>query len=198
MKAVPVIAIAAAGWLIISKLKRGKGKVASKPALAPEVTPPLPDIIEEDDEQDLANNEATPTHKRAASADLAPTSEEKEHKIKAMKVNGEPPATPMVLKSTNPEVQATAEEQVADEVESIPSPPVAPSTTAPPAGSATVTSEFLGAADSAKDSLFDEGESLADSEASSLSRTGSLQRLGSKFKGQLRKISSRSSKGSIQ
>jgi len=188
---VPVTVAAFAGWVLIFKLvKRGKGKRAAKPALEPEGATELPIILEQQDP-----SEATPTHKRRASGSIPAISDEKDHKIKAMKVKkeaGSPPATPMVLKNTN-----NSAEQAADEVESIPSPPLPPATaTAPPAAPIASSSEF--AADSAKGSAFDEGDSVADSQDSSLSRGGSLKRWSSKVKDQLRKVSSRRTSTSSQ
>jgi hypothetical protein len=199
MKAAIVAVAAAAAWIIVSKLNRGNGKrSASKPAVEPEASPnKLPNIIEEeqDHEEHHVQHEidATPSHKRRASGSVPATSDEKEHKIKAMKVNSDsPPASPLVLKNASPEPVAVAVPEQVDETESIPSPPrTQPPVTAPPAAPIpTLSSEF--AAGTSQDSAFpDEAASIADSEASSLSRANSLQRLGSKVKNQLRKISSR-------
>ncbi|KAG7671491.1 hypothetical protein Ndes2526B_g09345 [Nannochloris sp. 'desiccata'] len=199
MKVVPVTFAAFAGWVIISKLvKRGKGKErAVKPALEPEGATKLPNIIEEQEQDPSEAIEATPTHKRRASGSIPATSDEKEHKIKAMKMKneaGSAPATPMVLRNTDP---STSVEQAAEEVESIPSPPLPqPPIAAPPAAPIALSSEF--AAESTKGSAFGDGDSVADSQDSTLSRAGSLKRWGSKVKDQLRKASSRKNSNSSQ
>jgi hypothetical protein len=198
MKVVPATLAAFAGWFLISKLaKRGKDKErAVKPALKPEGASQLPNIIEEQDPSFEAI-EATPTHKRRASGSIPPISDEKEHKIKAMKVKneaGSPPATPMVLRNTNP---STTLKQAADEEESILSPPL-PHPPAAAAPAAPIASSSESAADSTKGSTFGKGDSGADSRESSFSRAGSLKRWGSKVKDQLRKVGSRKNRNTGQ
>ena len=187
MHVITAVAGSIAGLFLISKLtRRGKGKGASKAAVEPEVTF-LPTIHEQDPSPDSI--EATANLKRRASGEPTPIpSPEKEHKIKALKKDEPLPLPPTI--PTDPEANIL---EAADAI-SIPSPPRP--VASPPAASATVSSEF--AADSIKESLFDELESQADSEVSSLSRNGSLKRLGSKVKVQFRKLSSRSSKGSLE
>jgi hypothetical protein len=198
MKAVPIFAAVAAGWLLISKLtKRSKGSKQSD-RQNPEATK-LANIIEEQDE-------VTPSHKRPASGSPNPANSDDQHKIKAQKMQrSSPPATPLVLKTTSerlsPAPEPAESEQATEDVEAIPSPPPPAespiSSTPPEVAPIAATSAFQADSTTQDSATFDDGNaSVADSQDSSLSRGGGLRRLGSKVKVQMRKLGRRPSSSS--